>query len=304
MREIPGTISLQGATAMKHYFITALVSATTTLCLFQAVPSRVDELEVNRLTVRDELIVSDTGNPWEKGFEEQMIPRGIYARGGGLGESGLWVRGRLIMSEVDDPFDLRFHGIYSDGAIHRAPGHISWNCWIDHAWRQMALIQGEGLEYSEVPLSEWSGHNHPGRLRFQTFRPHHNEPLTDAILGQGKMSIGGGGYGGGGLPYPARVLQLYGGTIEEHPLMMPQAPEVVADDHSGEHRYAIIAIGPQGLRTAASPPVVAAGYATLRWDSTTGADAYLVMRDDKPITGPLRIEGSRKQWTDPQSQAK
>jgi hypothetical protein len=215
-----------------------------------------------------------------------------------LGKSGLWVRGRLIQSEVDDPFDVRFHSIYSDGSIHRAPGHISWNCWIDSAWRQMALMQGEALEYSEIPQAEWSGGNHPGRFRFQTFRPHHSEPLTDAIIGQGKMSIGGGGYGGGGLPYPSEVLQLWGGAFEQHPMTLPAAPTIVRDDGGGEHTYAIIAVGPQGLRTATSPPVTAAGYATLSWDSTTGADAYLVVRDNEIVSGSLRIEGSRKEWTD------
>ena len=54
----------------------------------------------------------------------------------------------------------------------------------------MAIIQGEGLEYSEVPAEQWSGSTHPGRLRFQTFRPGHSEPLTDATIGQGKMSRG------------------------------------------------------------------------------------------------------------------
>jgi hypothetical protein len=29
-----------------------------------------------------------------------------------------------------------------------------------------------------------------------------------------------------------------------------------------------------------------------------GADAYVVMRDGKEITGPLRIEGSQKEWAD------
>ena len=283
---------------MKSHLTTTLVSALTAVGVLQAVP-RMKELEVDRLTVHKELIVSDTGQPWEAGFEEQMVPRGIYARGGGLGTSGLWVRGRLIQSEVDDPFDVRFHSIYSDGSIHRAPGHISWNCWIDGAWRQMALIQGEGLEYSEVPQPDWSGGNHPGRLRFQTFRPHHSEPLTDAIIGQGKMSVGGGGYGGGGLPYPDEVLQLWGGALQTHPMTSPQSPSLLRDDGSGRHAYAIIAVGPQGLRTATSPPVTAAGYATLTWDSTTGADSYLVVRDGEIITDPLRIEGSQKRWTDP-----
>lgn len=283
---------------MKSHLLTALVSAATAAGLVQIVPPKLDELEVNRLIVRDELVVSDTGQLWEAGYEEQMIPRGIVARSGELGHAGLWVRGRLIQSEVDDPFDVRFQSVNSDGRIHRAPGHISWNCWIDGAWRQMALVQGEALEFSDVPEQEWSGGNHPGRLRFQTFRPHHTEPLTDAILGQGKMSVGGGGYGGGGLPDAKDVLQLWGGQMVVHPLQAPKAPRVVRDDQSGSHGYAIVAIGAQGQRSAPSVETQADGRAVLTWDSVPGADAYVVLRDREPVAGPLRIEGSRKQWTD------
>ena len=143
------------------------------------------ETVVDRLIVRKELIVSDTGQPWEKGFEAQQIPRGIYARSLGNGPGGLWVRSRLIKGEIDDPFDDRFHALERDGSRRGSPGHISWNVWLDGAWRQMAIIQGEGLEPSEMPLKEWTGGNHPGRLRFQTFRPRHDEPLTDALIGQG-----------------------------------------------------------------------------------------------------------------------
>jgi len=165
------------------------------------------QVEVDRLIVRKELIVSDTGRPWEKGFESHQLPRGIYARSLWDGPGGLWVRSRLIKGEIDDPFDDRFHALEKDGSLRRAPGHISWNVWIDGAWRQMAIIQGEGLELSEIPIEEWTGGSHPGRLRFQTYRPQHDEPLTDALIGQGMMSLGGGGYGGGGLPHPSEVLQ-------------------------------------------------------------------------------------------------
>ncbi|MEX0936911.1 MAG: hypothetical protein WDZ59_03550 [Pirellulales bacterium] len=283
---------------MKSHVITAVLSAATAAGVVQVGPQRIDQLEVRRLVVREELIVSDTGSAWEQGYQEHMIPRGIYARGGGAGRSGLWVRGRLIQCEVDDPFDSRFHSINTNGEIHRAPGHISWNCWIDGAWRQMAIVQGEGLEFSETAAETWSGSNHPGRLRFQTFRPHHPEPLTDATIGQGKMSLGGGGYGGGGLPYPSDVLELWGGTLVQHPLPTPEPPMVVRDDGAGQHRYALVAVGPQGERSLASQPVTAGGRAALAWDSTPGADAYLVLRDGRQIAGPVRIEGSRKEWTD------
>ena len=284
---------------MKDHLATIALSVISTFMLMKLVPDTPRELDVDRLIVRKELIVSDTGMPWEQGFEAHQIPRGIYARSLGDGPAGLWVRSRLIKGEIDDPFDDRFHALEKDGSLRRAPGHISWNVWIDGAWRQMAIIQGEGLEYSEVPLREWSGSTHPGRIRFQTFRPRHSEPLTDAVLGQGMMSIGGGGYGGGGLPYPSEVLQLWGGKMREAAIPTPAAPTVVKDDGSGKHEYAIIAVGVQGRRTPASRPAQAGGRATLRWDSDAGADAYVILRDGQEVAGPLRIEGSRKEWTDP-----
>jgi hypothetical protein len=283
---------------MKDRIITVAVSVATTFGLMKADSPKVRELEVDRLIVRQELIVSDTGKPWEDGYEKQQLPRGIYARALHDGPGGLWVRSRLIKGEIDDPFDDRFHALERDGSLRLSAGHMSWNVWLDDAWRQVAIIQGEGLELSDIPREQWSGGNHPGRLRIQSFRPHHPEPLTDALIGQGKMSLGGGGFGGGGLPAPDEVLHLWGGRLEESPLSTPGAPTVVNDDGSGRHEYALIAVGPQGERTAASPAVTAQGWATLEWDSTNGADAYIVVRDGKEITGSLRIEGSRKRWVD------
>ncbi|MBA3313134.1 MAG: hypothetical protein H0T47_07585 [Planctomycetaceae bacterium] len=206
---------------MKDRLLTITLSVAATLGLIE---TRIDvprELDVDRLIVRKELIVSDTGLPWEKGFESQQIPRGIFAKSLGDGAGGLWVRSRLIKGEIDDPFDDRFHALERDGSLRQAPGHISWNVWLDGAWRQMAIVQGEGLELSEVPREKWDGGTHPGRLRFQTFRPGHSEPLTDALIGQGMMSLGGGGYGGGGLPAPRDVLQLWGGEIHTAAIPVP-----------------------------------------------------------------------------------
>ncbi len=283
---------------MKDRIVTVVISVATTWGLMQAAPERTKVLEVDRLIVRKELIVSDTGQPWEEGYEAHQIPRGIYARSLGDGPGGLWVRSRLIKGEIDDPFDDRFHALERDGSRRGSPGHISWNVWLDGAWRQMAIIQGEGLELSEVPLQEWNGSTHPGRIRFQTFRPGHGEPLTDAILGQGMMSIGGGGYGGGGLPYPSDVLQLWGGELQQMKISTPAAPTVLSDDDSGRHEYAIIAVGVQGRRTSPSKGTPANGLAKLRWDSVPGADAYIIVRDGKELGGPLRVEGSQKVWSD------
>ncbi len=258
------------------------------------------ELDVERLVVRRELIVSDTGAPWEEGFESQQMPRGVYARSLFNGAGGLWVRSRLIKGEIDDPFDDRFHALERDGRARGTPGHISWNAWLGGAWRQLAIVQGEILERAEAPWEEYSAGHHPGRLRFQTFRPNHDEPLTDLLLGQGKMSLGGGGYGGGGLPYPREALEIWGGRLVSHALPAPPRPAVVRDDASGARHYVLIAVGADGVESPASPSARAGGRAQLRWDSVPGADAYLVIRDGRRIGGTLRMEGAVKEWRDPE----
>jgi hypothetical protein len=296
--------------------LTVALSVTTTLAItefsesfkrpsvFAAASQTSNDLVVDRLIVRRELIVSDTESPWEAGFEDHQIPRGVVIRSlaakadGSPGTAGLWVRSRLIKTEIDDPFDDRFHAINRDGSMFRAPGHISWNVWLDHAWRQAAIIQGEILEPSEIPPQDWSGANHPGRLRFQSFRPNHSEPLTDAVMGQGMMSIGGGGYGGGGLPYPSEVLQLWGGTLQAVPVSVPSPPRIVQTQGSIEHTYALIAVGPQGQQSEPSQAVACSGSGTLEWDSVSGADSYIIVRDGRRLDGVLRIEGSVKSWID------
>jgi hypothetical protein len=255
-------------------------------------------LDVDRLIVRKELIVSDTGSPWEKGFEKHEIARGVYAKTLSNGVAGLWVRSRLIKGEIDDPFDDRFHALERNGSRRGTPGHISWNAWQSDSWRQLAIISGEALEESEAPVAAWNGDNHPGRLRFQSFRPGHGEPLTDAVIGQGMMSVGGGGFGGGGLPYPKEVLQIWGGRLTQQLVPAPEAPTVTRDDGSGAHEYSIIALGPQGARSPPSPVARAKGLATLSFSGPPGGDSFIILRDGKHRAGPLRIEGSQKPWTD------
>ena len=89
-----------------------------------------------------------------------------------------------------------------------------------------------------------------------------------------------------------------GGELQQRSIATPAAPIVVSDDGSGEHVYAIIGVGVQGRRTPLSAVAKAAGVARLRWDSVNGADAYVVVRDGNEVAGPLRIEGSQKEWVD------
>lgn len=112
------------------------------------------------------------------------------------------------------------------------------------------------------------------------------------------MSLGGGGYGGGGLPYAKETLQLWGGEMTQAPVATPDAPVVWRDDGTGAHEYTLIAVGAQGRRSERSLSAKANGFATLRWDSVPGADAYVVVRDGIEITPPVRMEGAQKEWTD------
>ncbi len=76
----------------KDFLLTVAVSVATTLAitemserptidqLLAADQESVRELTVDRLIVREELVVSDTGEPWEKGFEQHQIPRGAVIR--------------------------------------------------------------------------------------------------------------------------------------------------------------------------------------------------------------------------------
>src|SRR5689334_9660523 len=103
--------------AMKDRLVTIALSVAASFGVRMMSSEGPKQLDVERLIVRKELIVSDTGMPWEKGFEAHQIPRGLYARSLGDGPGGLWVRSRLIKGEIDDPFDDRFHALEHDGSL-------------------------------------------------------------------------------------------------------------------------------------------------------------------------------------------
>ena len=211
------------------------------------------------------------------------------------GPGGLWVRSRLIKGEIDD----RFHALERDGSLLRAPGHISWNVWLDGAWRQMAIIQGEGLETlrGAARAVGWPDPPRPAPLpdvpagaRRAADRRRHRP--GDDVARRGRLRRG--------RPAVSLAKSCSSGAavVQQATIPVPDAPDVIKDDGSGEHRYALIAVGPQGRRTAASIPSRAGGLATLRWDGVPGADCYIVVRDGVEHAGPLRLEGSRKEWTD------
>ena len=73
---------------------------------------------------------------------------------------------------------------------------------------------------------------------------------------------------------------------------------MVKDDGSGEHRYAHHRRRPAGPAHGRLPPSRAEGSGDAPVGQRPGADAYVVVRDGKELAGPLRLEGSQKEWTD------
>ena len=59
---------------MTERLLTIALSVAATWGLMQASPRHEQELVVDRLIVRRELIVSDTGQPWEKGSKRTRFP--------------------------------------------------------------------------------------------------------------------------------------------------------------------------------------------------------------------------------------
>jgi hypothetical protein len=87
--------------------------------------------------------------------------------------------------------------------------------------------------------------------------------------------------------------------MRQHDLPVPRPPARLADDGTGPHTYALISVGPQGARSAASTVLKTAGRAELKWDSAPGADSYVVLCDGEPVGPAVRIEGTEKRWRDP-----
>ncbi len=116
----------------KDFVLTVVVSVATTMAitemrtrpevdqLLAADQESVRELTVDRLIVRHELVVSDTGEPWEKGFEQHQIPRGAVIRSlaagpdGKPGVAGIWVFPARKLARDPRSGELRRHHVGED----------------------------------------------------------------------------------------------------------------------------------------------------------------------------------------------
>ncbi len=252
---------------MRDRFVTMVLSVAATYGLMRPAPGPTKELEVDRLIVRKELIVSDTGAAWEKGYEAHQIPRGLYARSLGDGPGGLWVRSRLIKAEVDDPFDDRFHAVERDGSLRKAARAHLLECLAgrclasdgDHPGR------GPGVERGVAGSVE----------RADAPRP---APLSDVPTGS-RRAVDRCAHRPGHDVHRRRRLRRRGLALSlGSPSALGWHDPASGDPDSGRpgcgqgrrlgaHQYAIIAVGAQGHRTKASPTSQSRGLATLRWDS-------------------------------------
>ena len=91
---------------MKDRLLTIALSVAATYGLMKAESQGSKELDVDRLIVRKELVVSDTGSPWEKGYEAHQIPAESTLDRWGTVSAGY--NQLLIEGEIDDPFDDHF----------------------------------------------------------------------------------------------------------------------------------------------------------------------------------------------------
>ena len=89
------------------------------------------------------------------------------------------------------------------------------------------------------------------------------------------MSVGGGGYGGGGLPYPSEVLQLWGGAMHRRTIPTPEAPTVVKDDRS---ENTTMRSSRSVLRAVARTPSAPAGPTDSRHSGGTASRGGLLRR--------------------------
>ena len=230
-------------------------------------------------------------------------------------ESGRKLHARsLILTEVDDPVDLRFRrapGKYPDGPLSGTspagalPGLICWDALTSEGWRQLAGIEGMAKDSPAAPPTAGS---HPGWLTFWTYAENHDDRIRRVILDDtGAMSLGGGGFGGEGLPVPAYGFHLFGGGLRVQEVASPAAPSVRAvGGGDTRYEYRLVACDSKGHETPPGPPAVVSGPATLdgehyvhlEWDQVTGAETYGIIRNGSRLDIRFRGEGKVKQFDD------
>jgi hypothetical protein len=221
----------------------------------------------------------------------------------------------LILTEIDDPVDLRFRrapGKYPDGPLAGTspPGNISgglhWDALTDGAWRQVAGIEGMSKDHPAPPPT---AADHPGWLTVYTYPHNYDDRLRRIIVDDaGAMSLGGGGFGGNGLPAPAYGFHLFGGNMRVQAVKPSPAPKATAVGRAGDVQYVyqIVACDSKGHESEPSTATIIHGpksltnddFIRLQWDQCVGAETYLILRNGERLNLTFRGEGSVKNFDD------
>jgi hypothetical protein len=221
----------------------------------------------------------------------------------------------LILTEVDDPVDLRLRrapGKYPDGPLTGTspPGNISggihWDALTDGAWRQVAGIEGMSKDH---PAPAPTAADHPGWLTVYTYPHHYDDRLRRLIIDEtGSMALGGGGFGGNGLPAPAHGFHLFGGGMRIQAVRPPEQPraEVIGNGDGEQYVYQIVACDSKGHESEPSVATVVRGprvlgqdeFIRLRWNQCVGAETYLILRNGRRLNLAFRGEGTVKSFDD------
>ncbi|HEY7118402.1 MAG TPA: hypothetical protein VH475_17570 [Tepidisphaeraceae bacterium] len=217
----------------------------------------------------------------------------------------------LILTEVDDPVDLRIRrapGKFPDGPVTgtspagTVSGGIHWDALTLSGWRQVAGIEGMAKDLPAPPPTPAS---HPGWLTFYTYPHDYDDRLRRVILDDtGAMSLGGGGYGGDGLPAPRYGLHLFGGGMRLQAVATPEAPTISVVGRAGNTRYEyrIVARDSKGNPTPPGPAASIVGpdtldsnnYIKIQWSRSEGAETYHVLRNGQRLNLDFRGEGGMK----------
>lgn len=222
----------------------------------------------------------------------------------------------LILTEVGDAVDLRIRrapGGYPDGPVTgtssagTVPGGIHWDALTADGWRQVCGIEGMARESPSPPPTAGS---HPGWLTFYTYAEGHDDRIRRMIIDDtGAAALGGGGFGGDGLPPPRYGFHLYGGGLRVQAVASPSAPtlSLVGPAGTTRYEYRLVARDSKAHETPPGPPaVIENGPArldgdhaiSLQWDRTEGAESYVVLRNGQRLDLVFRGEGTRKTFVD------
>lgn len=207
----------------------------------------------------------------------------------------------LRLVEIGDPCDIYFQrvdgkyprGPLKDGTGYNGPGSvpgaIRWYAYTPEGFRNHSMVAARAADNGITPR----GASAPGELVFATMPENWMEPVTRVIIdSQGRMSMGGGGYGGSTLRTATYGLHQYGGGYRLQALATPPKPELtlVGGGFGTTHTYFLAAEDNSGNQTLAGPPASIDGPAKLTKDNYIrvtfprgpGVDKYVILKGDAP----------------------